>query len=89
MIEYFDVDAVLRHTRAIGSALTASRVGFYLEQHRDALMLEDRHFKLFEKLASLQPRYLDGRRQPGKLAGRWNLIVPDYILNKRWEDASG
>lgn len=89
MIEFFDIDAVLRYTRLNGSALTAARVGFYLEQHRDPLMLEDRHLKPFEKLAPAQPGYLDSTRQSGKLLKRWNLIVPDYVLNRRWEETAG
>lgn len=89
MIEFFDIDAVLRYTRSNGSALTAARVAFYLEQHRDSLMLEDNHLKPFEKLSPAQPGYLDGTRQPGKLLKRWNLIVPDYVLNRRWEETAG
>ncbi len=89
MVEFFDIDAVLRHTHANGSALTAARVGFYLEQHRDSLMLEDKHLKPFEKLSPAQPGYLDSTRTPGKLLKRWNLIVPDYVLNRRWEETAG
>ncbi len=89
LIEFFDIDAVLRHTRANGSALTAARVGFYVEQHRESLMLEDKHLEPFEKLAPAHPGYLDSSRQTGKLLKRWNLIVPDYVLNRRWEETAG
>ncbi len=89
LIEFFDIDAVLRHTRVNGTALTAARVGFYLEQHRDSLILEEKHLKAFEKLAPAQPGYIDSSRQSGKLVKRWNLIVPDYVLNRRWEETAG
>lgn len=89
MIEFFDIDAVLRHTRVNGSALTAARVGFYLEQHRDSLMLEDKHLNPFEKISPAQPGYLDSSRQTGKLLKRWNLIVPDYVRNRLWEKTAG
>lgn len=89
LVEFFDIDAVVRCTRAHGSALTASRVGFYLEQHREALMLEDKHLKSFEKLSPDQPRYFDSRRQSGAFVKRWNLIVPDDVLNRRWEERAG
>jgi predicted transcriptional regulator of viral defense system len=89
MIEFFDIDIILLHTRALGSALTAARVGFYLEQHSDSLMLEDKHLKPFEKLIQAQPAYLDSERQSGKLVKRWNLIVPDYVLKRRWEETAG
>ena len=45
MIEYFDLDAVVTYTLKLGSALTAARVGFFLEQHRETLFVEDDHLK--------------------------------------------
>ncbi len=37
MVEFFDLDAVISYTVAQNSAVTAARVGLFLEQHRDAL----------------------------------------------------
>jgi len=87
MVEFFDLDAIIACTRSLGSALTAARVGLFLEQHREVLMVEDKHLKELEKLAPAQPRYLDSDRQSGKLIKRWNLVVPEYVLNRRWEEA--
>lgn len=80
-IELFDLDAVIDYTRALDTALTAARVGFFLERHREPLMVEERHLEAFEALAPRQARYLDTNREPGKLVGRWNLIVPDRFLD--------
>ena len=33
-----------------------------------------------------QPRYLDNTREPGKLLSHWNLIVPERILHRTWEE---
>ena len=87
MVEFFDLDLVISHATTIGSAVTAARVGFFLEQHREALMVEDKHLKEFERLAPAQPRYLDSDRQSCRLVKRWNLVVPEYVLNRRWEEA--
>jgi predicted transcriptional regulator of viral defense system len=87
MVEFFDLDAIIAYARALGSVLTAARIGLFLEQHREVLMVEDEHLKDLERLAPAQPRYLDSDRQSGKLVKRWNLIVPDYVLNRRWEEA--
>jgi predicted transcriptional regulator of viral defense system len=89
MVEFFDLDSVISHAKAIGSAVTAARVGFFLEQHHEALMLEEKHLKEFERLAPKQPRYLDSARQSGRLVKRWNLVVPEYVLNRQWEEAAG
>jgi predicted transcriptional regulator of viral defense system len=87
MVEFFDLEAVIAYAVALGSALTVARVGFFLEQHRDALMVEDRHLARLRAHAPAQPRYLDGVRRPGRLVSPWNLIVPEYVLHRRWEDA--
>jgi len=84
MIEYFDLDAVLAYTRLLGSALTAARVGYFLEQHRDPLMVEAHHLDALRKLAPRQPRYLDSRREAGKLVKGWNLVVPERVLARSW-----
>lgn len=86
MVEFFDLDVVLDYTRMLGSALTAARVGFFLEQNRESLMVEERHLESLRDLAPAQPRYLDARREPGKLARNWNLVVPERILARAWAD---
>lgn len=84
MVEFFDLDAVLAYTRVLGSALTAARVGFFLEQHQDSLMVEAQHLDAFRSLAPTQARYLDARRESGKLLKGWNLVVPERVLNRSW-----
>lgn len=88
MVEYFDLDAVLAYTRALGSALAAARVGFFLEQHREGLMVEAHHLAEFRSLAPAQPRYLDARREPGRLVKGWNLVVPERVLGRAWDEVS-
>jgi predicted transcriptional regulator of viral defense system len=86
MVEFFDLDAVLAYTRAMGSALTAGRVGFFLDQHRDDLMVEAQHLDAFRGLAPAQARYLDSRRESGKLVKGWNLVVPERVLTRSWAE---
>jgi predicted transcriptional regulator of viral defense system len=87
MIEFFDLDAVISHVRGLGAAISAARVGFFLEQHRESLMVEDKHLEALRALAPTQPRYLDGSRKSGKLVRPWNLVIPEYVLSRRWEEA--
>ena len=88
MVEFFDLDAVASYALKLGSALTAARVGFFLEQHREALMVEDKHLEPLSRLRPRQPRYLDARRKPGKLVAAWNLIVPDDVLGRTWAEVA-
>ncbi len=88
MVEFFDLEAVLELTRTMDSALTAARVGLFLEQHRNELMVEEAHLNELERWSPSQPRYLDSRREHGKFAPRWNLVVPEYVLDRRWNEPS-
>jgi len=88
MVEFFDLDLVVEYAARLGSALTVARVGFFLEQHRGELMVEDRSLERLCKLAPAQPRYLDARRMPGQLVSKWNLIVPERVLKRTWQEVA-
>jgi predicted transcriptional regulator of viral defense system len=85
-VEFFDLDAVVDYALKLGSALTVARVGFYLEQHREQLMVEDRHLKALRARAPAQPRYFDRERGPGKFVRPWNLVVPEQVLARSWAE---
>ena len=85
MIEFFDLDAVFAYVDK-RSAMTAARVGFFLEQHREQMMVEEQHLERLAELSPAQPRYLDGRREEGKLISRWNIIVPERVLQRTWQE---
>ena len=85
-IEFLDLGAVVDLTLRMRSALTAGRVGFVLEHHREHWMVEENILDQLAHHAPAQPRYLDTRRHSGKLLPRWNLVVPKYVLEQRWEE---
>jgi predicted transcriptional regulator of viral defense system len=86
-IEFVDLDFVTRYAIRLGSALTVARVGFFLEQHRGSLLVDDHHFAALREHIPAQPRYFDRRnRKGGKLVSQWNLIVPESIMTRSWEE---
>ncbi len=87
LVEFYDLDSAITFALTFGSSLTVARVGFFLDQHRETLMVEDSHLDRLHAHAPRQPRYLDGTRKSGKLITRWNLIVPENVLHRRWEEA--
>ena len=88
-VEFFDLDAVAEYALKLGSAVTVARVGFFLEQHREQLMVEDDHLARLEERTPRSPMYLDrGKREPGKLLSRWNLVVPEWVLNRTWAEVT-
>ncbi|MEE8193339.1 MAG: hypothetical protein V3T74_11380 [Gemmatimonadales bacterium] len=88
MVEFFDLDAVIDYALRLGSALTVARLGFFLEQHRETLMVEDRHLDALRAHAPAQPRYFDSARESGKLVTDWNLVVPERVLERAWEEVA-
>jgi hypothetical protein len=46
-------------------------------------MVEDKHREALQKMVPAQPRYLDGSRKSGKLVRRWNLVIPENVLDRR------
>jgi predicted transcriptional regulator of viral defense system len=88
-VEFFDVDAVTDYALKLGSAVTVAKVGFFLEQHREALMIEDGHLERLRLHAPKHPMYLErGKRESGRLLGRWNLVVPERVLNRSWAEVT-
>ena len=88
-VEFFDVDAVTDYALKLGSAATIAKVGFYLEQHREPLMLEDEHLERLRRHAPRQALYLErSKRESGTLVKGWNLIVPDRVLQQSWAEVS-
>ncbi len=86
-VEFFDLDAVIDYAFKLDSAVIVAKVGFYLEQHREELMVEDRHLERLRERVPARPMYLErGKREPGKLLRRWNLVVPERVLGRTWAE---
>ena len=84
-VEFFDLDKVVEYAILLDNATTGAKVGFFLEQHRESLMVEDRYLKALHALRPRQPHYLDrSRRTPGRLVSEWNLVVPREVLDRTW-----
>lgn len=87
-VEFFDLDAVIAIAARLGTASTVARVGYYLEQRREELFVDEHHLVALEAMAPAQARYFDARRTPGHWVPRWRLIVPEALAERRWEEAS-
>lgn len=86
-VEFFDLDRVVEYSRLLGNATTIAKVGFFLEQHRESLMVDDEHLKQLHPHKPRQPHYLDSaNRKSGKLVANWNLVVPVALFERTWEE---
>ena len=86
-VEFFDLDKVASYVDLLGNATTAAKVGFFLEQHRDSLMVDEAHLKTFRDRRPRRPHYLErSRRQAGRFVAAWNLVVPEEVYGRSWEE---
>ena len=88
MVEFLDLDAVITFTLALGSAATTARVGYFLSLHRERLFVREADLARLAAHAPRQARYLDASRDPGQLVHPWNLIVPEWVIDARWEEVA-
>ena len=86
-VEFFDLDAVVEYVTLLRNRTTAAKVGYYLHQHAEALMVEDRHLDPLRKLRPKQPHYME-RAKSGRLVRDWNLIVPRPLAERTWEETA-
>jgi len=87
-VEFFDPDKVIEYVRLLENATTAAKVGLFLEQHKENLMISDDYLESLKKLRPRKPHYMiRGMRENCSMVKDWNLIVPDAILEKSWEEA--
>ncbi len=85
-IGFLDIDRVVRDA-AQRDSLTAARTGFYLEGRRDELGVDETNLALLQERSPRQPWYMGpGRQTGGRLVKRWNMIVPETILERLWEE---
>jgi len=84
-IEFFDLDAILEYVTFLGNSTTAARVGFFLDQHSETLMVNNVFLEKLQRLIPGQPHYISRKyRKNCHLVREWNLMVPDEIINRSW-----
>lgn len=84
-IAFFDLDKVIEYALLLGNATTIAKVGFFLDQHRESLMVEREHLDSLRKYRPKRPHYLESsKRESGKLVADWNLVLPVELIERSW-----
>ena len=83
-VEYFDLDTVIEYVHLLGKKTTAAKVGYYLQQHAEELMVDDSYLTELRKLRPKQAFYLE-RGGSGTVIRDWNIVVPGWLANRSWE----
>ncbi len=80
-------ESVIEYARQFKSSVLAAKLGYFLEQRKDAFAVAENSLKLLLKMKPKSPQYLDVHQKRGCLyIKRWNLMVPEKIINRRFEE---
>lgn len=86
-IEYLDMDQVLKYALLLANSTTIAKLGFFLEMHREALMVPEHYLEELRKSCPAKPHYMDRtQNEPQKMIAKWNLVVPLSLINRSWEE---
>jgi predicted transcriptional regulator of viral defense system len=85
-ITYLKMDDIIHYLMLLDNATTTAKVGFYLEQQQERLMIPQQKLEMLQKQKPKSPRYMFRAKRKGKLVPQWNLIVPDGVLAREWEE---
>lgn len=89
MVEFFDLNQVVAYVLLLGNTTTAGKVGWFLQQHREALMVEEEHLRTLRAHRPRQPHYI-ARGQGGvtRFVTDWNLVVPEALAERQWAEVT-
>ncbi len=85
----FDPQAIIDYVLLLNNRSTVAKVGYFLEGLPDYLKVSDHYLNQLVPHLPKQPHYLDPKRKSasaGTYVAKWQLIVPDYIAERRWEE---
>ncbi len=83
---YLDFDKMFHYMKILGSRVSYARVGYFLEQHREKFFAEEKILQRLEENIPSSAVYFDPGRKEGKLIKKWNLVVPQEVIEKKWEE---
>ena len=88
-VEFFDLAKIIAYTELLSNATIAAKVGFFLEQHRESLMVEQRYLGELKKMRPKQAHYFDrNNRGPCRYIPDWQLVVPVSVLERNWRETA-
>lgn len=74
-VEAVDFAVLARYAELVSRPVLTARLGYVLESHASRWLTPSKLLAALEAKRPAGPVHLD-RRQPGRLAKRWNLVVP-------------
>lgn len=87
MIDRIKLNQVVEYALLLNNATTVAKVGFYLSQRQKELNVSSDAILELREHCPRSPHYIDSAaRKDGKLLDGWNIIVPQSLIIKDWEE---
>ena len=77
---------MLKYVKLLDHPATAARLGFMLEKFQDSMQVPDKTLAALEKLIPDTPEHFYRSNRKGSLVKRWNLYVPEDMLESTEEN---
>lgn len=82
-----DVDMTINYCLIYQNSRLAAKVGYFLEQRQGAFAITEQQLKPLLAAKPCVPQYLSKDLNKNcRLIKKWNLMMPEYVLNKLWEE---
>jgi predicted transcriptional regulator of viral defense system len=86
-ISILNLDKVTEYASLLNNASTIAKLGFFLEQFKQQFLVDENTLSYLEEKKPKGIHYLERtKRESGKHIPRWNLVVPNYIIERSWEE---
>jgi hypothetical protein len=70
----------------LDNAVTIAKVGFFLEMNQQRFHVEQKDLEFLRSRRPVHKSYMFRMERKGKLVRDWNLIVPNDVLERTWEE---
>jgi len=86
-ISILNFDKIIEYALSLDNATTIAKLGFFLEQHKAQLNVDEKTLARLQEKKPNSIHYIErSKRASGKLIQQWNLVVPNYIIERAWEE---
>ena len=86
-IKMLDLDKVIEYALLLEDPTTVAKVGFFLEKFKKTWYVEDHYLEELKKYIPKSPLTIDRKsKKAWKLVSEWNIVVPELLLTKSWEE---
>ena len=77
---------VLAYVKMLNHPATNARLGFMLEKFQDRMLVPEETLTALEALTPKNPEHFFRSNRRGKFLQRWNLYVPEEMINSAEEE---